>query len=79
MNMQANVSACAWVSSKDVGDWAGVWMRVDKEKTVVAFDYMQNRAIKGSQAWNLYDVVLDVPADATSISFGMLLTGSGQL
>ncbi|MGB8030395.1 MAG: hypothetical protein WCF30_12120 [Terracidiphilus sp.] len=69
----------AWVRSQDVGDWAGVWMRVDKENTVVAFDNMENRAIKGTQSWKQCDVVLDVPEDATGIFFGILLSGSGEV
>src|SRR5277367_6484476 len=35
----------ASVESQGVSSWAGMWMRVDKEKTAVAFDNMQNRAI----------------------------------
>jgi hypothetical protein len=54
-------------------------MRVDKGQQSVAFDNMQNRAIKGTQPWGMHEVVLDVPADATSISFGILLTGSGEV
>jgi beta-lactamase regulating signal transducer with metallopeptidase domain len=69
----------AWVKSQDVAEWAGVWMRVDKDKTMAAFDNMQNRAIKGTQPWTAYDVVLDVPADATGISFGVLLAGAGEV
>lgn len=69
----------AWVKSQDVGDWAGIWMRVDKEQTMVAFDNMQNRAIKGTQGWKVYDVVLDVPQGSTGISFGILLSGTGEV
>ena len=69
----------ATVKSQDVGEWAGMWMRVDKEQTMVAFDNMQDRAIKGTQPWTTFDVVLDVPQDATSISFGTLLSGSGKV
>ncbi|MGO9324197.1 MAG: hypothetical protein ACLP07_06510 [Terracidiphilus sp.] len=69
----------AWVKSQDVSDWAGVWMRVDKDKTMVAFDNMQNRAIKGTEAWKQFDVVLDVPEDATGIFFGILLSGPGEV
>jgi hypothetical protein len=54
-------------------------MRVDKQQKVVAFDNMQTRAIKGTQSWSDYDVVLDVPVDATGISFGVLLSGAGQV
>jgi hypothetical protein len=69
----------AWVRSQDVGDWAGVWMRVDKDKTMVAFDNMQNRAIKGTEPWKQCDVVLDIPEDASGIFFGILLSGSGEV
>ncbi len=69
----------AWVKSQDIADWAGVWMRVDKERTAVAFDNMQNRPIKGTQPWSMYDVVLDVPQDSTGISFGVLLSGTGEV
>jgi hypothetical protein len=65
------------VKSEEVLGWAGLWMRVDKEKSPVAFDNMENRAIKGTMGWQRYDVVLDVPKDATAISFGILLAGSG--
>jgi hypothetical protein len=69
----------ASVESQDVSEWAGMWMRVDKEQKSVAFDNMQDRAIKGTQSWSTYDVVLDVPEDATGISFGILLSGAGEV
>lgn len=65
------------VKSEEVLGWAGLWVRVDKEKSAVAFDNMENRSIKGTTGWQRYDVVLDVPKDATAISFGILLAGSG--
>lgn len=68
-----------WVRSADVIDWAGLWLRVDKDRETLAFDNMQDRGIKGTRPWNMYDVVLDVPADAASIHFGVLLTGSGDV
>ncbi len=69
----------AWVKSQDVKDLAGLWLRVDKGQSSVAFDNMQNRPIKGTQSWRPYDVVLNVPADATGISFGILLSGTGEV
>jgi hypothetical protein len=68
-----------WVRSQDVSDWAGLWMRVDKGTAVVGFDNMQQRPIKGTLEWTTYDVVLDVPADATRIAFGVLETGPGEV
>ena len=40
---------------------------------------MQGRPIKGTVGWQSYEVVLDVPADATGIFFGVLLSGSGSM
>jgi hypothetical protein len=67
------------VKSDEVKGWAGLWMRVDKGKEVVAFDNMQDRPIKGTTDWQRYEVVLEVPADATGISFGILLDGAGEV
>ena len=69
----------AFVRTADAQDWAGLWMRVDKESKQVAFDNMQNRPIKGTTTWQRYDVVLDVPRDATGVFFGVLLSGSGTV
>jgi hypothetical protein len=69
----------ATVRSEDVAGWAGLWMRVDEGSKAVAFDNMQSRAIKGTTGWATYEVVLDVPADATSISFGTLLASNGGI
>jgi hypothetical protein len=69
----------AEVKSEGITGWAGLWMRADKERTTVAFDNMQSRPIRGTQAWNRYEVVLDIPADATSLHFGVLLTGPGEI
>lgn len=70
----------AWVKTKDVALWAGLWMRVDGKKyKVLAFDNMQTRPIRGTTGWKQYHVVLDVSRAASGISFGVLLAGKGQL
>ena len=69
-----------YIKAANVGDWAGLWLRVDGPSNApLAFDNMQNRSIKGTQAWRRYEIVLDVPAGATNIAFGMLLSGAGQV
>jgi hypothetical protein len=74
------VRMSGYVRAKDVGDWAGLWMRVDGPKgDAVAFDNMQRRAIKGTSDWTRYEIVLDVPDEAQEIAFGLLLTGKGQV
>lgn len=60
--------------------WAGVWMRIDgKDGQALAFDNMQNRALRGTSSFQWYSVVLDVPADAERITFGVLLHGPGAV
>jgi hypothetical protein len=69
----------ASVKSEEVADWAGLWMRVDKGATAVSFDNMMDRPIKGTTTWQNYEVILDVPQDATAIAFGILLSKSGSV
>ncbi|UFH36744.1 hypothetical protein [Flavobacterium acetivorans] len=75
-----NLKMTAYVKSDKVKSWAGLWMRVDYyTAAVLAFDNMQNRAIKGTKDWEKYEIVLFVPKEATSISYGVLLDGIGQI
>lgn len=69
----------AYIKSENVQDWAGLWMRVDRVRQVVAFDNMQNRPIKGTQTWTKHEIVLDVEPKATAIAFGILLAGKGAV
>jgi hypothetical protein len=74
------VQFSAFVRSENVENWAGLWMRVDGENKPIAFDNMQNRAIKGTQTWTRYAVVLDVDsAKARRIAIGVLLAGKGAV
>jgi hypothetical protein len=74
------VRMSGYARSQGVGDWAGLWLRVDGPRgEPLAFDNMQERAIKGSTEWKKYEIVLDVPDTAQEIAFGLLLTGAGQV
>jgi len=68
------------VRSRDVEGWAGLWFRVDGTTgRSLAFDNMQDRAVKGTTDWARYDVVLDVPQGATLLAYGILLSGAGEV
>jgi hypothetical protein len=74
------------VRAEGVTSWAGLWMRVDDNvhlknsyPTMLAFDNMQDRPIKGTLVWQNYSVVLDVPEGATGIFLGILLDGPGEV
>ncbi len=73
------VRLSAFVRTEEVQGSAGLWMRVDRGPKPVEFDNMQDRPIKGTTPWTKYDVVLDVPPDATGIFFGILLGQSGTV
>lgn len=76
----------ASLKSEDVTSWGGLWMRVNgppdraggRERRL-RFDNMRDRPVKGSAAWKRYEIVLDVPAEATDVSFGFFLVGAGAL
>jgi len=70
----------ALVSSLNVDEWAGLWMRIDGPgREILGFDNMEDRPIKGTTDWRRYHVVLEVSREARQISFGVLLTGNGEV
>jgi ketosteroid isomerase-like protein len=72
------VRLSGWLRTADVTE-VGLWMRVDDDLRMLAFDNMQDRPIKGTTDWQMYSVVLDVPIEATKILFGTNLVGRGQV
>lgn len=70
----------AKIKTRDVSKWAGLWMSVQSQKgNNVAFYNSADRPIKGSTDWQERSVTLDVPPDATSVTFGVLNAGAGQV
>ncbi len=69
------------MKSKNVKETAGLWFRVDQEnpKKTLSFDNMSNRPIKGTSDWKKYEIVLDVPFNASKLAYGALLSGTGQI
>ena len=61
--------------------WAGLWLRVDgaQRGTTLAFDNMEDRAVKGTTGWQRHAIVLDVAPEAESVVFGALVFGEGEL
>jgi hypothetical protein len=74
----------AMLKTENVADWAGIWMRIDKNTgsaspKMLVLDNMHDRPVKGTEDWKKCEVVLDVPKDATGIFFGLMLNGSGNV
>jgi len=69
-----------FVKTDRVEAFCGLWMRVDNQvQDVLQFDNMHDRPISGTQPWNQYSIVLDVPAESAVISFGVILNGKGKV
>jgi hypothetical protein len=66
-----------FVKNDSVTGWAGMWMRIDGPDSLLGFDNMHDRQITGTSDWSPYSVVLDVPTNSTSVSWGILLYGDG--
>jgi hypothetical protein len=74
-----------WLRTKDVADWAGLWLRIDTKAPITAsvFDNMhdgkKDLSLKGTTEWKKYEIILDVPENAINIAYGFLLVGTGQI
>lgn len=70
----------ASIKTAGVSQWAGLWMRVDTAaRHNASFYNSQDQPITGTSNWQVREVVLDVPADANAISFGVIQGGTGQV
>ena len=72
----------AWVKTEGISGsvprGAALWMRIDGDRGPIALDNMVERLIVRSADWTKYEVVLDVPAKAIGITFGLLLSTPGD-
>ena len=75
------VRMSGYMKSKDFDDKAGLWLRVDQANSEkpLSFDNMLDRPIKGTSDWKKYEIVLDVPLNATNLAYGALIVGTGQI
>jgi hypothetical protein len=69
----------AMIRGREITSWAGAWLRVDTAAGARSLDNMQDRALRGTTAWTEAANVLDVPHDAASVHFGVLLSGAGAV
>lgn len=70
----------AFIKTQEVEAWCGLWMRINGvTANILKIDNMQNRPIRGTNDWNYYSVVLDVPDSSNIINIGVLLNGKGTI
>ncbi|HEU5081552.1 MAG TPA: sigma-70 family RNA polymerase sigma factor [Opitutaceae bacterium] len=75
------VQLTGWMKTQDAANGGNLWMRVDGQGhgNMLQFDNMQDRAPKGTTDWEEYSIVLDVPAEATTVNYGFFVAGKGQV
>ena len=59
--------------------YAGLWLRVDGEQGMLAFDNMEKRPVQGTTDWQQYTITLPLTEEAKTIYFGTLLPATGTL
>ncbi len=67
-----------FLRTESVSGFAGLWLREDSDTGTVAFANMQSRQIKGTTEWTQYSITLPLRAEARTLFFGTLLSGSGK-
>ncbi|MDE0192945.1 MAG: ClpX C4-type zinc finger protein [Gammaproteobacteria bacterium] len=79
--IEQRIRLSCWLRTEAVSHWAGLWARVDQlgRRHPLAFDNMEDRPVRGTTDWTECVVVLDVGLRASSIAFGVLLSGTGTV
>ncbi len=58
-----------YLKSDSVNGWTGLWLRVDNaDNQPLSFDNMYDRGITGTTAWTKYEIILDVPDNASNLA-----------
>lgn len=67
------------ISSEELSDWAGMWLRIDSEDSVLYFNNMSGDPIKNTSNFKNYNISTIVPMNAKWINYGFLIQGSGSI
>lgn len=67
------------LQTRGVTRGASLWIRIDRNATMLMMDNGVDRPVRGDAEWTRYTVSLPVPSDATMIVFGLLLQGNGRV
>ena len=68
------------VRTRNVEQWAGLWLRADGDTRFnLFFDNMNSRPIRGSTPWTKYVITAALPEETTWLNYGIVLEGRGAL
>lgn len=70
----------AWLRTEAVAGLAELWLRLDDANNRrLQLTDMHDRPIRGDQGWQAHYLILEVPAEAEWINFGVALHGTGRV
>lgn len=75
----SRVRFSGYMKTDNVTDAAGLWLQAGRGEKVLAVDQMEGREIKGTKTWTKVALVMDIPRNSETISFGVFLEGGGQV
>jgi hypothetical protein len=71
-----------WLSCEKLLGSATIWLRAESRTEMIAFHNLETLrtqgALKATTPWSYREIVLDIPAHATALSFGFYLNGPGE-
>ena len=75
------VKMTAWIKSRNVSDFANIWIRADSVGyKVLSFSSTQTfNPIIGDKDWSKYEVMINVPRESVTINYGIVLSGTGKV
>lgn len=72
------IQLTSYIKTSNAGS-AGAWFRVNGKTQTLALDNMANRRLSGNKDWREVTLVLDIPTEAETVSYGVLLEGKGKV
>lgn len=67
------------IATREVSQWAGIWLRADSKRAMLFFDNMHDRPIRGTTGWTRYVIETRLPEETKWLNYGVLLVGRGIL
>ncbi len=67
-----------FLRTEDVTGNAGLWMRQDNDREMLALENMSSQQLKGTHDWAEYKITLPVQGETKSLIFGFLMSGTGK-
>jgi C-terminal processing protease CtpA/Prc len=67
-----------FLRTENVTGYAGLWMRQDNGRDMLALENMESQQLKETHDWAEYKIALPVQAETKSLVFGFLMSGTGK-